>query len=311
MTALRLGTRGSALALTQSQLVADALSASTGRQVDLVTITTLGDTHPGPLDTLPQQGAFVTALRSALLRGDVDFVVHSMKDLPSEPVEGIRLAAVPVRADPRDALVSTDGAGVADLAPGATVGTGSPRRAARLLATRPDLHVVAMRGNVDTRVAHVRSGDVDAAVLAVAGLARLGRLDEIAEIIGIDVMLPAPAQGALAVECRVDDELGSTLAVLDDGNSRLIVTAERAVLSALDASCASAIGALCTRDDGLLTLSADVSGTTPDTHAQATATCRIDHGDELGSASGLGRQVAQLLLEAGAGQYVRPRLTDG
>lgn len=307
MTRLRLGTRGSALARRQSQDVADALTALTGVAVELVSITTLGDVHTGTLASLPEPGAFVSALRAALLSGDVDLVVHSMKDLPSEPIDGIRLAAVPQRAEAGDALVSTERVGLAGLRPGATVGTGSPRRAARIRSARPDLDVVGLRGNVDTRIARVRSGDLDAAVLAVAGLARLGRLAEIDEVIGLDVLLPAPAQGALAVECGESDEATAGLLVsLDDAVSRLRVAAERAVLSALDASCASAIGALATYDGGTLTLSADVSGDDVREHAFATEAEVITVGDTPAAAA-LGRRVAESLLDAGAGAYVNPR----
>ncbi len=202
---LRLGTRGSALARTQSEWVAATVRAGSGRDVELVIITTLGDTQAGPLAAMPQSGVFVSALRRALLAGEVDFLVHSMKDLPSEPEPGITLAAVPERADRRDALLTFSRSGLADLPQGARVGTSSPRRAARLRSVRPDLLITDLRGNVDSRVAKVRSGELDATVLAVAGLSRLGRVDEIDEIIDPAVMLPAPAQGALAVECRTGD----------------------------------------------------------------------------------------------------------
>lgn len=258
---LRIGTRGSALARTQSGMVASAIDAAVGSESELVTVRTFGDDHPGPLAQMPQSGVFVSALRDALLAGSVDVAVHSMKDLPSAQVDGIVLAAVPVREDPRDALVTADGRGLADLVEGASVGTGSPRRAARLRALRPDLRIVDVRGNVDSRLARVTDGELDAVVLAVAGLARLGRTSMIAEHIGPDLMLPAPAQGALAVECRADDhETLALLAAIDDRPSRLRVLAERAVLSAVGASCASAIGALAALDGTLLTLDADASG---------------------------------------------------
>lgn len=305
---LRLGTRGSALARGQSQDVADTLAERAATAVDLVTITTLGDVHPGSLASLPQPGAFVSALREALLAGEVDFVVHSMKDLPSEPIDGIHLAAVPIRAATSDALVSTQRIGLAELPPGATVGTGSPRRSARIRAARPDVIVVGLRGNVDTRIERVRSGSIDAAVLAVAGLARLGRSNEIDEVIGADVILPAPAQGALAVECRAGDgDVIAALGLLDDPVSRLRVTAERAVLSALGASCASAIGALADYEAGTLTLTADVSGTSPNQHAQVHMTCEVavDAGADS-IAAALGLEAAQALLDAGAAEYVNP-----
>jgi hydroxymethylbilane synthase len=258
---LRIGTRGSALARTQSGMVAAAVEVATGRASELVTVRTLGDDHPGPLAQMPEPGVFVSALRDALLDGSVDVAVHSMKDLPSAAVEGIVLAAVPTREDPRDALVTADGRGLAALARGASVGTGSPRRAARLRALRPDLRIVELRGNVDSRLARVTDGELDAVVLAVAGLMRLGRAAMIAEHLDPASMLPAPAQGALAVECRSDDPATlALLAAVDDRPSRLRVLAERAVLSAVGASCASAIGALASLEGATLTLDADASG---------------------------------------------------
>lgn len=248
---LRLGTRGSALARTQSQDVADRLSGASGRDVELVIIRTLGDVTTGPLASMPQAGVFVSALRSALLEDRVDLVVHSMKDLPSEPAAGVALAAVPERADPHDALLTHGHVGLPHLLVGARVGTSSPRRAARLRAARPDLEISDLRGNVDTRIAKVRSGELDATILAVAGLTRLGRAAEIDQVIDMSVMLPAPAQGALAVECRAADErVLHALALLDDRQSRIVTTAERAVLSAVSATCASAVGAHATLSRG-------------------------------------------------------------
>jgi len=305
---LRIGTRGSALALTQSGIVADALTAATGVPTELVVIRTLGDDHPGPLAEMSQPGVFVSALRDALLGGSVDVAVHSMKDLPSAPVAGIALAAVPEREDPRDALVSLGGARLVDLPTGARVGTGSPRRAARLRSLRPDLALADLRGNVDSRIARVSAGDLDAVVLAVAGLARLGRTAVIGEVLGPDVMLPAPAQGALAVECRSDD--GATLALLrtlDDGTSRSRVLAERAVLAAVGATCASAIGALAEFDGDLLRLTADASG--PDgEHVTDAGSVRIPPAAGPAAsealAVALGDEVAGRLLAAGADRFL-------
>ena len=187
---------------------------------------------------------FVTALREALLEGRVDVAVHSLKDLPTAPAPGIALAAVPVREDPRDVVVARDGLTLGELPAGSRVGTGSPRRAAQLHALGLGLEVVDIRGNVDTRLGKVVSGEYDAVVLARAGLARLGRLDEVTEVLDPLQMLPAPGQGALAVECRADDDLVAALAVLDDPASRAAVTAERAVLATLEGGCAAPIGAL-------------------------------------------------------------------
>jgi hydroxymethylbilane synthase len=244
MTApIRLGTRRSALALAQSQPVADALAAATGRPVELVEITTRGDVTAEPLARIGGTGVFVSALRDAVLAGEVDLAVHSYKDLPTAPATGLTVAAVPLREDPRDVLIAADGRKLADLRQGATVGTGSPRRAAQLLAFRPDLNVTPVRGNVDTRIRLVMSGDVDAVVLARAGLARLGRLDEATQVLEIDEMLPAPAQGALAVECRPDTELAASIAMLDDPHSRAAVDAERSLLATLEAGCSAPVGA--------------------------------------------------------------------
>ena len=307
--AIRLGTRGSALARTQSQTVADDLSRSSGRDVELVIIKTLGDVATGPLASMPQPGVFVSALRTALLDGDVDVIVHSMKDLPSEPMEGIALAAIPPRADPHDALLSANRGGLADLPVGARVGTSSPRRAARLRAARPDLAIEDLRGNVDSRIAKVRTGQLDATILAVAGLTRLGRADEIDEVLDVDVMLPAPAQGALAIECRSDDAaVCALLAALDDPDTRMRTTAERAVLSAVSATCASAVGAHATWSSGTLTLVADVSGHGSDEYVTVVQTTAVDVGSPAAAeqARALGGLVGQLLLDAGAAPFVSP-----
>ncbi|HYO40019.1 MAG TPA: hydroxymethylbilane synthase [Nocardioidaceae bacterium] len=242
---LRVGTRASALATTQSELVAQALREALGRPVELVEVTTEGDVSSAPLATIGGTGVFVGALREALLRGTVDVAVHSLKDLPTAVQDGIALAAVPEREDPRDVLVARDGLTLGELPHGARIGTGSPRRAAQLHALGLGFDVVAIRGNVDTRIRTV-GREVDAVVLARAGLARLGRLDEVTESIDPLQMLPAPGQGALAVECRgTDTELVASLRdALDHARSRAAVTAERAVLSALEAGCSAPVGAL-------------------------------------------------------------------
>jgi hydroxymethylbilane synthase len=241
---LRLGTRRSALALAQARLVASGLTSATGRDVELVEVTTAGDTSTASLVQLGGTGVFVSALRDALLTGRVDIAVHSLKDLPVGDATGIALAAVPDRADPRDVLVARDGLTLAALPSGAAVGTGSPRRRAQLLAARPDLDVVDVRGNVDTRLSYVAAGRLDAVVLAAAGLSRLGRLGEATELLSYDVMLPAPGQGALAVETRAGEQLTELVSVLDDAATRSAVLAERAVLAALEAGCSAPVGAL-------------------------------------------------------------------
>ena len=242
---VRIGTRRSLLARTQSETVATALRAALGRDVELVEVTTEGDVSSAPLASLGGTGVFVSALRDALLRGEVDLAVHSLKDLPTTLDERITLAAVPLREDPRDVVVARDGLTLGELPAGARIGTGSPRRAAQLRALGLGFDVVGIRGNVDTRIGKVASGEVDAVVLARAGLARLHRLDEVTEVLDPLQMLPAPGQGALAVECRAGDPLGDGVrGAVDDSRTRAAVTAERAVLATLEAGCAAPVGAL-------------------------------------------------------------------
>ncbi len=244
-TVLRLGTRASALATTQSGLVADLIRDVLGREVRLVEVSTEGDRSSAPLATMGGTGVFVSALRDALLAGAVDVAVHSLKDLPTTPADGIALAAIPLREDPRDAVVARDGLTLGELPVGSRLGTGSPRRVSQLEALGLGLELQGIRGNVDTRVRKVREGEVDAVVLARAGLARLGRLDEITEVLDPLQMLPAPGQGALAIECRsADADLVAALVQLDDPATRAAVTAERAVLSTLEAGCSAPLGAL-------------------------------------------------------------------
>ena len=208
-------------------------------------MTTEGDRSAAPLATFGGTGVFVTALREALLEGRVDVAVHSLKDLPTAPAPGIVLAAVPTREDPRDVVVARDGLTLGELPAGSRIGTGSPRRAAQLHALGLGLEVVDIRGNVDTRLGKVASGEYDAVVLARAGLARLGRLDEVTEVLDPLQMLPAPGQGALAVECRADDATWSPRSPLSTTpRRRAAVTAERAVLATLEGGCAAPIGAL-------------------------------------------------------------------
>ncbi len=245
-TVLRLGTRASLLARTQSGMVAELISERTGLDVLLVPVATEGDVNGAPLVSMGGTGVFVSALRDALLSGLVDIAVHSLKDLPTAPADGIALAAIPTREDPRDVVVARDGLTLGELPPGSTVGTGSPRRVAQIEALGLGVDLVEVRGNVDTRIAHVRNGTLDAVVLARAGLARLGRLDDVTEVLDPIQVLPAPGQGALAVECRSDDtELFAVLAeALDDSRTRAAVTCERTVLAELEAGCSAPVGAL-------------------------------------------------------------------
>ncbi|WP_405491709.1 hydroxymethylbilane synthase [Streptomyces sp. NBC_00096] len=246
---LRLGTRRSKLAMSQSGHVAEAVRAITGRPVELVEITTYGDVSRESLSQIGGTGVFVTALREALVRGEVDFAVHSLKDLPTAQPAELVIAAMPQREDARDALVARDGLTFEQLPDGARIGTGSPRRTSQLHAYARSLgkviETVGIRGNVDTRIGFVRSGELDAVVLAAAGLNRIGRGDEATDLICVDNVLPAPGQGALAVECLASDtDLISALAELDDPYTRAAVTAERALLAALEAGCSAPVGAL-------------------------------------------------------------------
>lgn len=260
MTALRIGTRGSALAVAQSTLMLERLAKATGRDVELVRVTSEGDTSKASLASLGGTGVFASALREALLEDRCDLLVHSLKDLPTAVHPGLTLGAIPARADARDALCARDGLTLDALPEGARVGTGSPRRIAQLKARRPDLEVLDIRGNVDSRLARV-GDDLDAVLLAAAGLGRIGRLDAATELLGLGFWPSAPGQGALAVEVREGDQpddLAKGLRALEHRETRLLVTAERAVLAGLEAGCAAPIGATAVIDAGLLLLSATV-----------------------------------------------------
>jgi hydroxymethylbilane synthase len=245
---LRLGTRGSALAMAQSQTVADAVTAATGESVELVEIVTAGDRSNAPVAQLGV-GVFVSALRDALLAKEIDFAVHSYKDLPSAPADGLTIAAVPLREDPRDALITRDGRQLAELGPGTRIGTGAARRIAQLRALGHGLECVPVRGNIDTRLRKLAEGEYDALVLATAGLRRIGRADEITEVLDPMLMLSAPAQGALAIECRTDavspdgTPTVELLSQLDDEHTRAAVAAERALLATLEAGCSAPVAA--------------------------------------------------------------------
>ncbi len=259
----RIATRRSPLARAQAALVADLLvAANPGLRVEFVHVVTSGDRDRSkPIEELGERGVFSRGVQAALLDGRADIAVHSYKDLPTEPLAGLRIAAVPLRADPRDALVSRSGAVLADLPAGASVGTGSARRSAQVLAVRPDLRVRPLRGNVGTRVAKVQDGELDAAVLAVAGLKRAGLADAIAEVLEPPSFLPAPAQGALAVEVRADGpDVEGLVKRIDDAESRAAVTAERAFLRDLRGGCNAPAGALARVDGGELTMTAGLFG---------------------------------------------------
>jgi hydroxymethylbilane synthase len=291
---VKLGTRGSTLALAQSRAIAEKLGA------EIVVIESDGDVSTAPLADLGGTGVFATALRTALRNGDVDVVVHSFKDLPTAPADGLAIAAAPVRADARDALCARDGLTLDTLPEGARVGTGSPRRRAQLLARRPDLDVVDIRGNVDTRLGRVGSDDdtrrLDAVVLAAAGLGRLGRADAVTQLLELAWWPTAPAQGALAVETRAGET--GLAAKLDHRPTRLAVDAERGVLARLEAGCAAPIGATAFLEDGMMFLSGRVYA--PDGSAQLTASHALYVADSKQPAAELAARVADELLDAGA-----------
>lgn len=294
---LRIGSRKSPMAMAQSRHVARLIMQRSGRAVELAGITTFGDVTRAHLAQIGGTGVFVSGLREQLRHGEVDIAVHSMKDLPVAPLPGIALAAVPARDDPRDALVARDGAKLADLPPGARIGTGSPRRAAQLLLLRPDVRPVPVRGNADTRLAKVASGDVDAVLLGHAGLARIGRLDAVTQVFEPDEMLPAPGQGALAVECDAGrQDLVSLLACVDDPASHAAVTAERGLLAALEAGCSAPVGGYAAGTEELRLRAIVVA-------ADGGAALRASADGPVAEAARLGSRVAAELLRRGAGRY--------
>ncbi|MEV0801203.1 hydroxymethylbilane synthase [Kribbella sp. NPDC050281] len=247
---IRLGTRRSALATVQATMVADWLR-ELGHEVELVPIVTTGDVNRAPVEQIGGTGIFVSALRDALLADEIDIAVHSLKDLPTQPLEGLAMGAIPVREDPRDVLVARDGLTLGELPSGALVGTGAARRVAQLDALGLGIECTGIRGNVDTRIGMVTDGKLDAVVLARAGLSRLGRLAEVTETLDPIQVLPAPGQGALGIECRAgDSEVLAALAPLDDAATRAAVTAERQLLATLEAGCTAPVGALAEVVDG-------------------------------------------------------------
>jgi len=303
---IRIGTRGSALALAQTRLMADKLERA-GAAVEIITITTPGDRSTAPIPEIGI-GVFTSALRDALAAGDIDVAVHSYKDLPTAPDPRLTIAAVPVREDPRDVLVARDGLTLGELPVGSTVGTGAARRSSQLAALGLGLVIVPIRGNVDTRLRKVVDGEVDAVVLARAGLARLGRLAEITEVLEPIQMLPAAAQGALAMECRVSDMDTEHLlrTTVEDELTRAAVVAERSMLATLEAGCHAPVGALAEvvedyermadgSDRSVLRLSLRGVAATPDNEIlRASAISDLTNADELG------RLVAAELLDLGA-----------
>ncbi|MEU4839122.1 hydroxymethylbilane synthase [Nocardia testacea] len=302
----RIGTRGSLLARTQAGDVRDALIAA-GQPAELVIVETPGDLSADPVQEIGV-GVFTSALRAELAAATIDIAVHSYKDLPTAGDDRFALAAVPPRQDPRDALVARDGLVLGELPPGAVVGTSAPRRVAQLLALGLGLEIRPLRGNLDTRLRQVARGEFDAVVVARAGLARIGRLDAVTEALEPVQMLPAPAQGALAVECRADDtDLIELLAVLDDAATRTAVTAERALLAELEAGCTAPVGAIAEiveslDDDGRIVEELSLRGC-----AAALDGSDVIRASTVGApaeAAELGRALARELLELGAGELL-------
>ena len=295
---LRLGSRRSPMAIAQSLQVAGLITERTGYQVEIVGVTTLGDVSRAQLTQIGGTGVFAGALREALLGGEVDLAVHSLKDLPTGSAAGIVLAAVPARDDPRDALVARDGAKLADLPAGARIGTGSPRRAAQLLGLRADLRCVPIRGHAGTRLAKGDDGEVDAVVLAYAGLARIDCVGAITQVFEPDEMLPAPGQGALAVECRDGEpELAALLGAVNDPASMAAAAAERSLLAALEAGCSAPVGAYAAGLEQLRMHAAVMS-------TDGSRVLRA-HGVAPGAdARQLGRDLAAELLRSGASDLI-------
>jgi hydroxymethylbilane synthase len=304
VTLIRIGSRGSTLATAQTQWVADRLRAALSVEVELVPVVSDGDRTSAPLSQIGGTGVFVGAVRQALAAGDADVAVHSLKDLPTTTDDRVILAAVPPREDPRDALIARDDLTLGELPAGATVGTGSPRRAAQLRALGLGLDIVDIRGNVETRIKKVTSGQLDAVVLARAGLNRVGLADLVTETLDPLLMLPAPGQGALAVEVAIgNDSLAKEIAsVLDDPATRAAVDAERALLAALEAGCTAPVGALADVADGddgpELWLRAVVAALDGRRVVRRSAT-----GDPAAAAE-VGRGLAAQLLSEGAAELV-------
>jgi hydroxymethylbilane synthase len=298
---LRLGTRASALARAQAELVRAALEARhPGLRVEPVFIRTSGDRLArGPLPRASGKGLFVKEIEEALAADEIDAGVHSMKDVPARLAPGLAIGAVPARADARDVLVGGGAAGLAGLPPGARVGTASVRRRAQLLARRRDLEVVLLRGNVDTRLGRWRDGEVDALVLAAAGLERLGVSEPLAQPLPTEEFLPAVGQGALALECRADDAATrALLAAVEDAASATAVAAERGFLLAIGGDCNTPLAAHASVRDGQVRLRAAVSDLEGRRWLEDGGTA------PAAEAASLGRAVAERLLAAGAGELL-------
>lgn len=323
-TPIRLGTRRSALAQAQSGHVAAALEKVTGRAVELVPITSEGDTNRASLSLIGGQGIFATRLREALLAGECDVLVHSLKDLPTQQPEGLVIAATPPREDARDVAITREGVPLHQLDPGSLIGTGSPRRIAQVHIRAPHGEVVDIRGNVDSRLQKVASGELDAVILAAAGLSRLGSDSTLRrEELGLAEWPTAPGQGSLAVETRTDadQELLSALAALDDESTRLAITVERAILEGLDAGCQAPMAAhaavrgssvrvrtvVYAPDGGRrigLDVTEDLNGEYIRRSGSGNGADAADGADPMHAARALGLNLARRLLDQGAADLV-------
>jgi len=295
---LQLGTRGSPLALWQAHWVEEQLKRH-GVDVELIRIETSGDVRSGPIGQIGSQGVFTKEIQRALLDGEIDLAVHSLKDLPTEPIDGLKLAAVPHRGPQFDALIATESESLDQLPSGARIGTGSLRRRTQLLHLRSDFQLLDIRGNVETRLKKLDEGEFDAIVLAEAGLTRLGLADRIQQVLQPPTILPAIGQGALGLEIRQDDEwTHEAIMALDDSQTHAAVLAERALLAALRGGCLAPVGGWGRMDgDQLLLDGVVLSGDgQARLHASGSASCN--------NASNLGVEIAQQLLDAGAEKLI-------
>jgi len=297
-TRLRIGTRASALARWQAEWTARQLSTA-GIETELVLITTEGDVKSGPIGKIGGQGLFTKRIQQALLADEIDLAVHSLKDLPTDPVERLTLAVVPKRESVNDVLVSNKHGSLNELPDGALIGTGSLRRRAQLLHHRTDLKIADIRGNVDTRLRKLDDGQYDAIVLAQAGLTRLGLAERITELIPAAIMLPAIGQGALGMECRDDDDQTiNQIQTLNDNETHCAVVAERSLLASLRGGCLAPIGAGCRVENEKLLLEAVVL------NADGTRRLNAQQSGALNEAASIGQQVAERLLENGAADLI-------
>jgi len=302
---LRIATRGSALALWQANHIRERLAQLHGIESELIRIRTSGDKFQGASvaqvsEQAGTKGIFIKELEEALLAGTADLAVHSMKDVPTENPAGLVFPAITKREDVRDCLISRDGAKLKDLASGARVGTSSLRRQAQLRHHRPDLELLDLRGNVDTRLKKVAAGEFDAIVLATAGMNRLGVSDKITQILPPEIMLPAVGQGALGIETRADDrETLRLVAALDEPESHEAVTAERALLRELEGGCQVPLGAWARRENGELRLEACVFSADGKEFVRKDLRGRPEEAEELGV------RLGQILIEAGADRILR------